>query len=208
MKILAIDPGSTSTKVGIFNGEEILEGSFSHSRDEMEVFDTVIDQLEFRFQVIRDFIMEKGFSDTGFHAVIGRGGLLKPVEGGVYKVNAGMLRDLKGGLNGKHASNLGGIIADKFASLSGCDSFIADPVVVDKMDEVARLSGLKGVERKSIFHALNQKEVARRVAAKIGTAYENLNLIVAHMGGGITVGAHKKGRVIDVNNGLNGDGPY
>lgn len=151
MNILAIDPGSTSTKVGVFDGVEIQQGSFSHSRDEVGAFDTIIDQLEFRFRVVKEFITEKGFSHTGFDAVIGRGGLVKPVEGGVYRVNDGMLRDLAGGFNGHHASNLGGIIADKFASFSGCGAFIADPVVVDEMDAVARLSGLKGLNARAYF---------------------------------------------------------
>jgi butyrate kinase len=139
---------------------------------------------------------------------VGRGGLIKPLAGGVYIVNEAMINDLRDGVNGKHASNLGGILARVFADESGCEAYVVDPVVVDEMSDVAKISGLKGVERKSIFHALNQRASARQVAKKIGKKYEDINLIVAHLGGGISVGAHKKGCVVDVNNALNGDGPF
>ena len=140
--------------------------------------------------------------------VIGRGGLLKPIKGGTYSVNEKMLEDLKIGFNGEHASNLGGIIAHEIAKEIDKEAFIVDPVVVDEMEDIARVSGLKGIERKSIFHALNQKAVARRYASENAKNYNDLNLIVVHLGGGVSVGAHGKGKVIDVNNALDGEGPF
>nr|WP_250160247.1 butyrate kinase [Caloranaerobacter azorensis] len=145
---------------------------------------------------------------TKLSAVVGRGGLLKPIAGGTYKVNERMLEDLKVGVLGEHASNLGGILAHEIASQLNIPAFIVDPVVVDEMEDVARISGMPELERKSIFHALNQKAVARRAAKELGKAYNEVNLIVAHLGGGISVGAHKNGRVIDVNNALDGEGPF
>ncbi|NLV75504.1 MAG: butyrate kinase, partial [Tissierellia bacterium] len=141
-------------------------------------------------------------------AVVGRGGLLKPIEGGTYEVNQKMLEDLKVGLQGEHASNLGGIIAHEIAREVGVKAYIVDPVVVDELLDVARISGLKEIEIRSIVHALNQKAVARRHAKIKGKKYEDMNLIVAHLGGGISVGAHHKGKIIDVNNALDGDGPF
>jgi butyrate kinase len=141
--------------------------------------------------------------------VVGRGGLIKPIESGIYNVNQRMKDDLAAGFSGQHASNLGGLIADDIASsLNGASAYIVDPVVVDELQSIARISGHPEIERKSIFHALNQKAVARIYATSIGRRYEDLNFVVAHMGGGVSVGAHKNGRVIDVNNALNGDGPF
>lgn len=208
MNILAIDPGSTSTKIGIFDGENIVKESFTHSRNTILEFDEIYDQRMFRFECINIFLKAKGLDSIQFDAVVGRGGLMKPVEGGVILVNENLLKDLKTGVNGHHASNLGGIIANQFAKKSGCPAYVVDPVVVDEMDDVARLSGFDKVERKSIFHALNQKAMARRVAESMNKKYSDVNLIVVHMGGGITVGAHKKGKVVDVNDGLSGDGPF
>jgi butyrate kinase len=205
MNILAIDPGSTSTKIGIFDGNEIVKENFTHDRDLINSFKEIYDQKDFRIKCINDFLSNKNLK---FDAVVGRGGLIKPVNGGVIEVNDILLNDLKIGVNGQHASNLGGIIADKIAKENNCKAYIVDPVVVDEMDDVAKLSGFVEIERKSIFHALNQKAMARRVADKLGKKYSEINLIVAHMGGGITVGAHKKGKVVDVNDGLSGDGPY
>ncbi len=205
MNILAIDPGSTSTKIGIFDGNEIVKENFTHDRDLINSFKEIYDQKDFRVKCINNFLSNKNLK---FDAVVGRGGLIKPVNGGVIEVNDILLNDLKIGVNGQHASNLGGIIADKIAKENNCKAYIVDPVVVDEMDDVAKLSGFVEVERKSIFHALNQKAMARRVADKLGKKYSEINLIVAHMGGGITVGAHKKGKVVDVNDGLSGDGPY
>ncbi|BCS96979.1 putative butyrate kinase [Desulfoluna limicola] len=208
MLILAIDPGSTSTKIGVLKEGEMIHAGMDHDRNLIDTFAEIHEQEEMRFACIMEELEKLGLGNSRFDAVVGRGGLIRPVSGGVYKVCDTLLSDLKTGISGSHASNLGGILARRFAASSNCDAFIVDPVVVDELDEVARLSGLAGIERNSIFHALNQKAVARRVAEDMGGTYHEAHLIVAHMGGGITVGAHKKGRVVDVNNGLNGDGPY
>lgn len=208
MTYLAIDPGSTSTKVAVHRDGCLHKGAVDHPRTLIDTFEHMVDQKAMRRDVIDQWLNELGFSDLTFRAVIGRGGLIRPVEGGVYAVNAAMLDDLATGVNGQHASNLGGLLAHDFARRFHCPALIADPVVVDELDPVARLSGLSGIERKSIFHALNQKAMARIVAEKIGRPYEELNLIVAHLGGGISVGAHVLGRVVDVNDALSGDGPF
>jgi butyrate kinase len=208
-RLLIINPGSTSTKIAIFDNEKpVLEQTLRHSNEELAPYATVIDQFEFRKNVILETLNTNGINITKLSAVVGRGGLLKPMEGGTYKVNSNMLEDLKGTVMGQHASNLGGIIANEIASQLGIPAFIVDPVVVDEMDEIARFSGMPEIKRISIFHALNQKAVARRAAADLGKKYEELNLIVTHLGGGISIGAHKNGRIIDVNNALNGEGPF
>lgn len=208
-RLLIINPGSTSTKIAVYDNEmEVLSETLRHSADEISKYETIFDQYEFRKDAILKVIEDKGIDLKTLDAVVGRGGLLKPIESGTYYVNETMLNDLKVGVSGQHASNLGGIIAYEIASKLGIPSFIVDPVVVDEMNDVARLSGMAEIERKSIFHALNQKAVAKRYAKENGIKYEDLNLIVAHMGGGISVGAHKSGRVVDVNNALGGDGPF
>ncbi|WP_313757655.1 butyrate kinase, partial [Tissierella sp.] len=207
-RLLIINPGSTSTKIAVFDDEKsIFEETLRHSVEEISSFDKIYDQYEFRKNIIVNALEKNNISIDTLDGVVGRGGLLKPIEGGTYEVNDKMLEDLKIGYLGEHASNLGGIIAYEIAKEIGKNSFIVDPVVVDEMEEVARVSGLKEIERKSIFHALNQKAVARRHSNKIGKKYEELNLIVAHLGGGVSVGAHEKGRVIDVANALDGEGP-
>jgi len=208
MTYLAIDPGSTSTKVAVYWNDNLIKGSFDHPREEISLFHKITDQKDMRFATISSWLDEQGLDDLPYRAVIGRGGLIRPVAGGVYDVDDVLLDDLVTGINGQHASNLGGILAREFATKYNCPAFIADPVVVDEMEPVARLSGLAGVTRKSIFHALNQKAMARKVAEKLDKSYESINLIIAHLGGGISVGAHKQGRVIDVNDALSGDGPY
>ncbi|MFD1018655.1 butyrate kinase [Thalassobacillus hwangdonensis] len=208
-RILVINPGSTSTKIGVFDDEQcIFEKSIRHSVEEVSGYKRVIDQYDFRKQVILDELDKEGINISKLDAVCGRGGLLRPIEGGTYEVNDAMLHDLKIGYNGEHASNLGGIIANEIAKGLNISAYIVDPVVVDELDEVSRVSGVPEIPRKSIFHALNQKAVARRAAKDLGKAYGESRLIITHMGGGITVGAHKHGRVIDVNNGLHGDGPF
>jgi butyrate kinase len=208
--ILAINPGSTSTKFSLFEEEKLVfEKTLRHSSDELKKFDRITDQFHFRRNLIMNELSERKIDLERIAAVVGRGGLVKPIESGIYKVNHRMKADLANGFSGQHASNLGGLIADDIASSLCCASaYIVDPVVVDELQSIARISGHPEIERKSIFHALNQKAVARIYATSIGRKYENLNLIVAHMGGGISVGAHKNGRVIDVNNALNGDGPF
>ncbi|HLO12253.1 MAG TPA: butyrate kinase [Pseudoneobacillus sp.] len=208
-RILVINPGSTSTKIGVFDNEmSILEKTIRHESETINRFDNIIDQYEFRKNTILETLDQEGINVSKLNAVCGRGGLLRPIEGGTYAVNDLMLQDLRVGYSGQHASNLGGIIAYEIATALNIPSYIVDPVVVDELDEIARVSGFALIERKSIFHALNQKAVARRIAKELGKKYEELNLIVTHMGGGITVGVHKQGRVVDVNNGLHGDGPF
>lgn len=206
-KILAINPGSTSTKIAVYHDlHPVWQGGAHHPASMLAQFARAADQQEFR----RDFVTERlreGGVELCFDAVIGRGGLLKPLVGGVYEVNEKMRHDL---IHAEmdHACNLGGLLAAEIAGACHCPAYIADPVVVDELQPEARVTGLPGMERKSIFHALNQKAVARRHAASIGKSYEELNLIVAHLGGGISIGAHRKGRVVDVNNALNGEGPF
>lgn len=208
--ILALNPGSTSTKFALFEETELLfEKTLRHSSTELSVFLKITDQFHFRKDLIMSELMDRKIDFLRIAAVVGRGGLIKPIESGVYQVNEAMKKDLLSGKRGEHASNLGGLIADDIASsLPNAEAYIVDPVVVDEMEPVARISGHPLLERISIFHALNQKAVARAYAASIGRGYEELNLIIAHMGGGISVGAHRNGRVVDVNNALNGDGPF
>ena len=208
-RLLVINPGSTSTKIGVYEDEKsILEETLRHSAEEIGKYATVFEQFPFRKEVILNILKEKDFDISTLDAVVGRGGLLKPIEGGTYAVNDAMIKDLEVSVLGQHASNLGGIIANEIAKGLNVPAFIVDPVVVDEMEEVARVSGMPEIARISIFHALNQKAVAKRYAKENGKKYEDFNLIVAHMGGGISVGAHKAGRVIDVNNALDGEGPY
>ncbi|WP_420490508.1 butyrate kinase [Neobacillus niacini] len=208
-RILTINPGSTSTKIGVFDNEiSILEKTIRHDTERINSYATIIDQFEFRKNTILETLDKEGINISKLNAVCGRGGVLRPIEGGTYAVNEMMLNDLRTGFAGQHASNLGGIIAYEIASGLNIPSYIVDPVVVDELEPIARISGFSLIERVSIFHALNQKAVARRVAKELGKKYTELNLIVTHMGGGITVGVHKQGRVIDVNNGLHGEGPF
>jgi butyrate kinase len=208
-RILTINPGSISTKIGVFDHEiSIFEKIIRHEAEKINSFANIIDQYQFRKNAILETLDNEGINLSKLSAVCGRGGLLRPIEGGTYAVNDLMLKDLKSGYAGQHASNLGGIIAYEIASGLNIPAYIVDPVVVDELAPIARISGFSLIERKSIFHALNQKAVARRVAKELGREYSELNLIVAHMGGGITVGAHQQGRVVDVNNGLHGDGPF
>jgi len=209
MKILVINPGSTSTKIAVFDDESsVLEKTIRHSSEELKDFKNIIEQYDFRVKVIENVLKENGFKLEDFDAFVGRGGLLHPIESGTYRVNEAMLEDLKECKYGEHASNLGAIIAYNLATKVNKPAYIVDPVVVDEMEPLARYSGLKGIERKSIWHALNQKAVARRAAKDLHKKYDEVNLIVVHLGGGISVAAHKKGRTVDVNNALNGDGPF
>ncbi|MCP5455691.1 MAG: butyrate kinase [Thermotogae bacterium] len=208
-RILVINPGSTSTKLAIFEDEiEVLNETVRHSSEELSPFGSISEQYGFRKSVIEKFLNRSGYPLSSFSAVIGRGGLLKPIKGGVYEIDSEMLSDLKNAKYGEHASNLGALIAFQLAKEVGIQSFIADPVVVDELSDEARISGHPDIQRRSVFHALNQKAIARQTAQKIGKKYEDSNIIVIHLGGGISVGAHKKGLVVDVNNALDGDGPF
>ncbi len=208
-RILVINPGSTSTKVALFEDDrERFSVAVSHTREDLAPFARIADQFGMRRRIIEKTLSENGVDSRGIHAVVGRGGLLKPIVGGVYTVNKTMVDDLTKAERGEHASNLGALIAFALAGEIGCPAYIVDPVVVDELDPVARMSGLPGLERISIFHALNQRAVAKKAAAAIGRSYESLRLIVVHLGGGISVGCHRDGRVVDVNNALDGDGPF
>jgi butyrate kinase len=211
--ILVINPGSTSTKIAIFDGHKpVFQRNIIHSAEDLAPYAHIADQYSFRKNVILDVINKDSVDvhPDDIQIVVGRGGVIKPVPSGVIKVNEALLRDLKNSPWGiDHASNLGGLIADDIArNLPNAQAYIADPVVVDELQDVARVAGHPEFQRKSILHALNQKAVARHYAKNTGVRYEDLNLVVAHLGGGITVGAHQKGRIIDVNQGLDGEGPF
>ncbi len=208
--ILAVNPGSTSTKFALYDGnDQLFEKTLRHTARDLEGFHTMTDQLPFRYRVIMEALSQEGTDLSSVSAVVGRGGLVNPIESGIYEVNELMKKHLAEAVNGEHASNLGALLADMIvSSMPGAKAFIVDPVVVDELEPLARLSGHPLIGRRSIFHALNQKAVARIYAASLGREYEDMNLVVAHMGGGISVGAHRRGRVVDVNNALNGDGPY
>lgn len=208
-KILTINPGSTSTKIAVFDNEELVfEKTLRHSSEEIGQYEKISDQFEFRKKVIEDAVIEGGVKISDLDAVVGRGGLLKPITGGTYNVDDEMVEDLRVGVLGEHASNLGGLIAKEIGDSVNIPSYIVDPVVVDELNEVARISGIPEIDRKSIFHALNQKATARRASKDLNKKYEDCNFIVAHMGGGISIGAHLKGNVVDVANALDGEGPF
>ncbi len=209
VKSLIINPGSTSTKIGVFEDETLLfEETLRHSTEEIASYASIVDQRDFRKQIILDLLKEKAFDIHSLQVVVGRGGMLKPIPGGTYAVSDGLLEDLKIGKQGQHASNLGGILAREIGDSIGVPSYIVDPVVVDELMPISRYSGVPELPRTSVFHALNQKAVAKRYAKEQGKAYDSLNLIVVHMGGGVSVGAHEKGRVVDVFNALDGDGAF
>ena len=210
MKILVINPGSTSTKMAVFEDESpVLVRNIVHTPEELAGFDDVIEQQDFRRQLVLDELRQAGIP-VEFDAVIGRGGLVKPLEGGVYEINDLMIQDTHSGIAlHNHACNLGCLIAHEIAaSIPKCRSFIADPGVVDELNDYARISGSPLMNRICIWHALNQRAIARRYASEIGKEYEELNLIICHMGGGISVAAHDHGRAVDANNALDGEGPF
>ena len=207
-KILTINPGSTSTKIAIFDNEkEVFEKTLRHSAEEIGQYAKIADQFEFRKNVIEDALKEANIKAEELDAVVGRGGLLRPIKGGTYAVSKNMTHDLMEGPR-EHASNLGGVIAKEIADSVNIPSYIVDPVVVDELSDVARISGIPEIERISIFHALNQKAIARRAAVEMGKAYNESNFVVAHLGGGVSVGAHENGRVVEVANALDGEGPF
>lgn len=207
-KILSINPGSTSTKIAVYN-EDVLQcvHTIRHSSEELSVFKNIFDQYEFRKNIILKTLIEENIDLNDFSAIVGRGGLMRPVESGTYEVCDAMIDDMKSGR--EHASNLGAMLAREISqSVPGCRAFIADPVVVDELQEVARISGLPQFPRRSVFHALNHKAIGRKYAKSIGSSYEKLNLVIAHLGGGISVAAHRKGKVIDTNQALDGFGSF
>ena len=208
-KILIINPGSTSTKIGVYEDEnQIFEETLRHPTEEITKYASIIDQKDFRKEVILNVLSENNFDLKTLDVVVGRGGLLKPIPGGTYAVTDELLADLKVGKQGQHASNLGGILAKEIADEVGVPSYIVDPVVVDELAPVARYSGMPELPRRSIFHALNQKAVAKRYAKETGKKYEDLNLIVVHMGGGVSVGAHENGKIVEIETFLDGEGAF
>jgi butyrate kinase len=209
-KILAINPGSTSTKIAVYLGSKpIFLKNIFHPAEELRKFKRITDQYEYRKKHILEELSQSHIDISIIDAIVGRGGLLRPIKSGVYRINERMKMDLLSDDIREHASNLGALIAEEIAkNIPGCKAFIADPVVVDELQDVARYSGHPKFKRISIFHALNQKATARAYARLMNHNYEDLNLIIAHLGGGITVGAHCKGKVIDVNQGLDGEGPF
>ncbi len=226
--ILVINPGSTSTKLAVFElrgsgaggrgpgrgaglkkGPRLLnERTVAHSAAELRGFRRMADQEPLRAGIIEEYLAERGVSLSDLAAVVGRGGLLRPLPGGTYRVNARMLRELRAARYGEHASNLGAMLAARVAKGASCPAFIVDPVVVDELAPEARLTGLPQIGRRSIFHALSQRAAARLACERLGVSYERAHLVVAHLGGGISVGAHRRGRVVEVNNALDGDGPF
>ncbi len=211
VKVLTVNPGSTSTKIAVFVDENnVFQKNIKHSAEELAPYAEIADQFAFRRDMIIHVIKEEAKMDLSeFDYVVGRGGLIKPVASGIYEVNEALKRDLRAGVTGKHASNLGGLIAADLAQMSGkAKAYIADPVVVDELDDVARITGHPAFNRVSVFHALNQKAIARTYAKEHGKKYEDLNLIVVHLGGGISVAAHRKGFAVDVDNCLDGNGAF
>ncbi|MGM9987064.1 MAG: butyrate kinase [Bacillaceae bacterium] len=208
-RILVINPSNHSTKIGVFENEQcMLKKTIHHQEEALTTFSSILEQDKFRKKIILETLDEEGINLSKLHAVCGRGGLLRPIQGGTYRINEEMIKDLKEGNNSYHPSNLGAILADEIAMGLNIPSFIVDPVVVDELTDIARISGFPEVERKSIFHALNHKAIAKKVAKNQGKNYEDVRYIVVHMGKGITVGVHAYGKVVDVNNGIAGEGPF
>ncbi|MDR1736221.1 MAG: butyrate kinase [Oscillospiraceae bacterium] len=208
-RVLTLNPGSTSTKFALYDDETLmLLKIVRHDKEELAAFGSVLDQKEFRKRCVINDLALAGLDMGTLDAVAGRGGLLKPIESGTYRINGAMLEDLRRATAAIHASALGAVIASEIAAELQIPAFVVDPIVVDEMDRNAKLTGIPGIERSSVFHALNQKAVARRLSLELNKPYENCRFVVAHLGGGITVGAHRYGRVIDVNDALSGEGPF
>ena len=201
MKVLVINPGATSTKVAVFEEEqELLKKSIIHTAQELEGFDRVIDQAEFRQRAVLEAVAEGGFRLEDFDAVCGRGGLYRPIPSGTYAVSDRVMQDVEQAPYGEHPSNLGAYLARRIGDIAGIPAFFVDPVCVDEMTEMAHVSGFAEFRRLSQFHALNQKSVGRKAARQLGKSYEEARLIVCHLGGGVSVAAHDHGRVVDVFN--------
>lgn len=208
-RILVVNPGSTSTKIAVYDNEkEVFATAIFHSAEQVRKYNSIYDQYEFRKEVILGALKKEGIPLESLNAAVGRGGNMKPVISGTYEINEQMLEDLRLGIMGHHASNLGAKIVQEIANQLGIEAYIVDPVIVDEMEDIAKISGMPQIQRKAKDHPLNQKAVARRAAAELGGEYQKLNFLVAHLGGGISLGVHKKGRIVDVNNALDGDGPF
>nr|WP_320133864.1 butyrate kinase [uncultured Holophaga sp.] len=208
-RLLAINPGSTSTRVTCFEGDcERCSTELSHPAVDLRSFPGIPDQLPMRLQAVRSFLAHQGIAESSLDAVVARGGLLHPLPHGTYLIDDRMIQDLEAGVQGQHASNLGGLIAHELVRGTGIPAFIVDPVVVDELLDRVRITGLKGVHRRPISHALSQVATAHQYASSQGTTYGALNLVIAHLGGGISIGAHRRGRCVDVNDALGGEGPF
>lgn len=206
--VLVINPGSTSTKVAIFKGEaNVIQKDLSHSPEELDKYIKITDQFEYRKDIIVNWIKEEGYALSELKAVVGRGGLLRPMPSGTYRVTDAMIEDLKIGVQGEHASNLGGILAKNIADMARVDAYIVDPVAVDEFEDIARISGMPEIKRRSLVHALNIKAVAYRVAREMNKNVSDLNMVMAHLGGGISIAPLKGGKIVDVNN-ANEMGPF
>ena len=207
-RILVVNPGSTSTAIALFEDDKLLDKeTIRHSTEELSKYKKIFDQHKFRGKIIINFLKKKNININSLDVIVGRGGVLKPVKSGTYRINKLMLEDLKERPRIEHASNLGAVIAYDLAQKIGAPSFIVDSVAVDEMEPVARISGMSDIERESLCHVLNLKAAARRMAQELGKSYKKLDLIVVHLGGGISVSAHSKGRMIDVNN-ASAEGPF
>lgn len=208
MKLLIINPGGTSTKIAVFEDErQILKLGVTHTQDDLVGFKHVFDQFDYRKQLILDVLEAEGLDIRELSAVVGRGGLMNPIPGGTYRVSEKMLEDLKNAVHGEHPSNLGPALAKSIADQIGVPSFVVDPVSVDELMPIARISGIADLERPSWFHALNHKAVARWAAERIGKSYEKSNLIIAHLGSGNSIVAHKGGQMVDGSGGRT-NGPF
>ena len=208
-RLLVINPGSTSTKVSVFEDKkQVLDETLRHTADELSGFTSTCSQKDFRKKLIEQMLIENNFQLKEFDAIIGRGGMVRPLQSGTYKVTDKLLDDLTNARYGEHASNLGAILGNELAKDAGCDAFISDPVVVDELQDIARISGSPLIPRKTGFHALNQKATARKYCEETKQNYKDVKIIICHMGGGISVGVHKDGKIIDVNNCINGTGPF
>ncbi|MEY8001650.1 butyrate kinase [Clostridium sp. Mt-5] len=206
--ILAINPGSTSTKIALFENEECKNSdNILHDVNKIKGFGSIYAQKEMRTEVVLSWLKSNNISLSSLSAVVGRGGLLRSMPGGTYKVTQKMLEDLKIGYQAQHASNLGGIIANIIARKAGVQAFIVDPVAVDEIDDIARISGMPQIARKSLVHALNTKAVCRKICDKYNKDFNSSSFVVAHIGGGISVSPIENGRIIDTNN-ANEEGPF
>lgn len=208
LRILVINPGSTSTAIALFEDDTLLDKeTIRHGSEELSKYKKIFDQHELREKIIINFLKKKNIDINSLDVIVGRGGVLKPVKSGAYRINELMLEDLKERPRVEHASNLGAVIAYDLAKKVGIPSFIVDSVAVDELEPIARISGMPEIERESLCHVLSMKAAARRIAQDLGKLYQELNLIVAHLGGGISVSAHCKGKMIDVNN-SSAEGPF
>jgi butyrate kinase len=209
-RVLVINPGSTSTKVAVYEDEQpLFVETLRHSSDLLGAFSHVLDQFELRLGAVEALLNERRIPLSSLSAVVGRGGLLRPIPSGTYRVNARMVAELRNrNKEREHASNLGAVLAHEIATRVGVPAFIVDPVCVDEFDDLARVSGLPEIERKSLSHALNLKAVGRRAARDLSQSYPELNMVITHLGGGISVSAHRRGRMVDVNQALDGTGPF